>query len=139
MVVGGYSNASSWPVEMVGGPPWIFVQPASQVVTNGQTAVFSVSAAGTPPLAYQWRKNGTNLLGMTGSSLAITNVGPANAGSYDVVVSNTMGMVVSSSGALLLASPANADSFAPNLGGSVQTIAVQPDGKILVGWRKLLV
>jgi uncharacterized delta-60 repeat protein len=119
---------------MVGGPPWISAQPISQVVTNGQTAVFSVIAAGTPTLAYQWRKDGTNLPGMTGSSLAITNAGPANTGSYDVVVSNTMGMVVSSSGALLLASPANADSFAPNVGGSVQTIAVQPDGKVLVGF-----
>jgi uncharacterized delta-60 repeat protein len=135
IVVGGYGNNCSWPVEMVGGPPWIYAQPASQVVTNGQTAVFSVIAAGTPALAYQWRKNGTNLLGMTGSALAITNAGPANSGSYDVVVSNTMGMVVSSSGALLLASPAKADSFAPNVGGPVQTIAVQPDGKVLVGFN----
>ena len=134
IVVGGYNNACSWPVEMVGGPPWIIAQPASQVVTNGQTAVFSVSAAGTPTLAYQWRKNGTNLLGMTGSSMAITNAGPANTGSYDVVVSNSMGMVVSSSAALLLASPANADSFAPIVPGPVQTIAVQPDGKVLVGF-----
>lgn len=138
IVVGGYNNGCSWPVEMAGGPPWIFAQPVSQVVTNGQTVVFSVSAAGTPSLAYQWRKDGTNLPGMTGSSLAITNVGPPNAGTYDVVVSNTMGIVLSSSAALLLASPANADSFAPNVGGLVQTIAVQPDGKVLVGFGSSL-
>jgi uncharacterized delta-60 repeat protein len=134
LVVGGYYNASSWPVETVAGPPWIIAQPASQVVTNGQTAVFSVSAAGTPLLAYQWRKNGTNLLGMTGSAMTITNAGTANTGSYDVVVSNSMGTVASSVAGLFLASPANADSFAPHINGSVQTIAVQPDGKVLVGF-----
>ena len=134
MVVGGYSNASSWPVETVAGPPWIIAQPASQVVSNGQTAVFRVTAAGTPPLAYQWRKDGTILLGMTGSAMTITNAGTANTGSYDVVVSNSIGTVASSSASLLLASPANADSFAPGVVGSVQTVAVQPDGKVLVGF-----
>lgn len=134
IVVGGYSNSSSWPVEMLAGPPWIIAQPASQVVTNGQTARFSVSAAGTPPLAYQWRQNGTDLLGMTGSSITITNVGPASTGDYDVVVSNSIGTVASSSVALLLASPASADAFAPSLGGAVQTIAVQPDGRVLAAF-----
>jgi len=134
IVVGGYSNASSWPIETVAGPPWIIAQPASQVVTNGQAVVLSVTAAGTPPLVYQWRKNGTNLFGMTGSSMTITNVGTANTGIYDVVVSNSMGMVASSSTSLFLASPANADSFAPQISGSVQTVAVQPDGKVLVGF-----
>src|SRR5229473_2748645 len=40
--------------------PTITTQPASQTVTAGQTATFSVVAAGTAPLSYQWQKNGAN-------------------------------------------------------------------------------
>src|SRR5258708_30625830 len=38
--------------------PSITTQPASQTVTAGQTATFSVTASGTPPLNYHWLKNG---------------------------------------------------------------------------------
>src|SRR5579872_1197735 len=38
--------------------PSISTQPANQTVTAGQTATFSVGAAGTAPLTYQWSKNG---------------------------------------------------------------------------------
>src|SRR6266446_5072713 len=38
--------------------PSITAQPASQTVTAGQTATFSVTASGTAPLTYQWKKNG---------------------------------------------------------------------------------
>ena len=39
--------------------PTILTQPASQSVTIGKTAGFSVSATGTNPISYQWKKNGT--------------------------------------------------------------------------------
>src|SRR5256712_5659116 len=41
----------------VNTPPSITTQPASQTITAGQTATFSVTASGTAPLSYQWRKN----------------------------------------------------------------------------------
>src|SRR5271156_580187 len=49
-------------------PPSIVTQPVSQTVTVGQTAAFSVTATGTAPLSYQWRKGGTPVTGATGSN-----------------------------------------------------------------------
>ena len=56
---------------------------------------FSVTAAGTAPLGYQWRFSSVDLLAKTSSSLALTNVQMANAGDYSVVVSNAAGMITS--------------------------------------------
>ena len=46
----------------------ITTQPASQTVTAGQTATFTVTATGTAPLSYQWQKNGAAISGATSSS-----------------------------------------------------------------------
>src|SRR5262249_24340492 len=42
-------------------PPEITTQPVSQPVTAGSNVTFSVAASGPPPLAYQWKKNGTDI------------------------------------------------------------------------------
>src|SRR5207249_5801351 len=53
---------------------------------------FTVSTRGTEPLAYQWYYNQTYPLASgTNATLALTNVSPAQAGSYLVVVSNAYG------------------------------------------------
>src|SRR6185436_19171609 len=81
-------------------PPLIFTQPGNQTVTVGANTTFVVEAGGTPPLSYQWSFNGTNVNGATGSSIVLTNVQFANAGSYSVVVSNVAGTTNSSSATL---------------------------------------
>src|ERR1019366_7947729 len=48
------SEDSSNAVLSVGDPPLIIVQPTSQTVQLGAPAAFTVVAAGTAPLAYQW-------------------------------------------------------------------------------------
>ena len=48
--------------------PSISTQPANQTVTIGTTATFTVSAAGTGPFTYQWKKNGTAISGATSTS-----------------------------------------------------------------------
>ena len=55
--------------ERGGGAPTITAQPASQTVTAGQTATFSVTASGTAPLSYQWQKNAAAIAGATASQL----------------------------------------------------------------------
>jgi len=75
-------------------PPNIAAAPADQIVLPGATAQFAVVASGTSPLAYQWRLNGTNLPGATGSTLSVPAVA-ANYGAYSVVVSNLYGTTTS--------------------------------------------
>jgi hypothetical protein len=85
--------------------PRIVTQPASQTVNVGETVVFSVSASGTGPLEYQWRKNEINIGGATQQSLVISNVQSADAGVYSVRVSNSAGSAVSSNATLTVISP----------------------------------
>jgi len=68
------------------------IQPITNIATN---VTFSVMAGGSPPLRYQWRWNGTNLAGASGTALTLTNVGPAQAGNYAVLVANDGGSVTS--------------------------------------------
>lgn len=68
-------------------PTWtITTQPQSRTVVAGTNVSFNVSANGTPPLTYQWRFNGADILAATNSSLTLTNVQPVNEGAYDAVV-----------------------------------------------------
>ncbi len=71
-------------------PPLITVPPSNQVVSLGQTAVFSVTATGSPAPVYQWQFNGANLPGKTAATLTIANVQSTNVGAYTVIVSNVI-------------------------------------------------
>ena len=82
-------------------PPTITTQPANQRVTAGQTATFTVVAAGTAPLSYQWQKNGVNVTGATSASYTTPATTTSDSGStFAVVVSNTAGTVTSATATL---------------------------------------
>jgi hypothetical protein len=83
--------------------PVITSQPAGATITAGSAVTFTVTATGTAPLAYQWRKDGVALASATSSSLALSNVQSADAGSYSVVVSNGAGTITSAAAALQVA------------------------------------
>jgi PKD domain len=87
------------------GPPGIASQPTDQSVFAGQTAQFNVTATNEcgGGLTYQWQFFGTNLVGSTDANLTITNVGLANVGLYDLVVTNFAGSVTSTVAMLSLA------------------------------------
>ncbi len=89
--------------------PTITQQPTSLSVTQGATATFTVTAAGDPPLTYQWRFSGLmgNIPGATSSTLTITNAQLSDAGNYRVIVSNAAGTTNSNIATLrVLVSPA---------------------------------
>ena len=70
----------------------ITTQPASQTVTAGQTATFTVVASGSAPLSYQWQKNGTNLSGATAASYNTPVTTTADSGEqFRVIVSDSSG------------------------------------------------
>ena len=87
-------------------PPVITTQPTNQTVVVGQTATFSVSASGTPPLSYQWTFDTTNIADATNTLLILPNVQPDQVGTYAVVVSNLANAVLSSNATLTVLIPA---------------------------------
>src|SRR5437016_4454448 len=95
--------------------PSITNQPASQMVTAGQTATFSVVATGTAPLSYRWMKGGTTIPGATSSSYTTPATTSSDTGSqFTVMVSNTAGSVTSSAAALTVnAAPAPGTQLSP--------------------------
>src|SRR2546426_12371713 len=73
------------------GQPTITTQPISQNTVRGATVTFIVGATGNGPLTYQWRKSGVNISGANDADYNVNNVRPADAGSYSVVVSDSIG------------------------------------------------
>ncbi|MCX8517134.1 MAG: immunoglobulin domain-containing protein [Rhodoferax sp.] len=96
------SATSSAAILFVNVPAGIDTQPVAQSVFVGETATFSVTATGTEPLAYQWKKNGTDIKGATSSTYTTPATTNAYIGAvaYSVVVSNSAGTVTSNSATL---------------------------------------
>ena len=84
--------------------PEITSQPQSRSVVAGSSATFTVGATSTEPLFYQWRFNGTPISGANLSSYTISNAQLSDAGTYDVVVSNSAGSVTSNPATLTVTS-----------------------------------
>ena len=117
------SSAATLTVNAAPVAPSITTQPASQTVTTGQGATFTVTAAGTAPLSYQWRKNGAAISGATLSSYstpATTNAD--NGAQFTVVVTNTAGSVTSSPATLTVSAPALQITASSLPGGHIQTV-----------------
>jgi subtilisin family serine protease len=77
------------------GPPFIATQPAGVVIVEEDPFTLTVAAGGTPPLTYQWRKNGSPISGAIGTSYNVASAIKADEGSYTVLVSNAFGTATS--------------------------------------------
>jgi uncharacterized protein (TIGR02145 family) len=72
--------------------PSITTHPVLQSVMEGQTATFSVRAAGTAPLTYQWQENDTNISVATDSNYTTPATILSDSGSlFRCIVSNSAG------------------------------------------------
>jgi len=95
------SNAATLTVSAAAVAPAIVTQPASQSVTVGQSATFTVVATGTAPLTYQWLKNGTAITGATAGSYATPAAATTDNGAiFKVTVTNSIGAITSSAATL---------------------------------------
>jgi len=83
-----------YPITIVGNP-------ADESVLVGGSAMFGVGVTGNP-LNYQWLKDGNPIMGANASSYSITNVMPADAAGYSVIVSNQFNSVTSGVGHLIV-------------------------------------
>lgn len=86
-------------------PPVIITSPTNVTVSMGASAVFTVTATSVSPLNFQWRRNGSPLSGATNAMLTLNGVQLAQAGDYDVVVSNAGGSTNTAPPAVLVVTP----------------------------------
>jgi len=99
-------------------PLSISAHPQPQTALVGGSASFSVTATGTPTPTYQWRRNGLDLVGQTGSTLNLSNVQLSDTGSITVAVRNAFGTIVSNPASLTV------NPVAPTIQGPLSAFAV---------------
>lgn len=85
--------------------PVILVQPMGSTNLPNTSTNLTVTAAGDPPLTYQWSSNGVPISGATTSSLSLANTGATTSASYSVVVANALGQSVTSATTVVEFSP----------------------------------
>ena len=118
-------------------PPEITSQPQRTIVAAGQTAIFSVTATGTAPLGYQWRKSGLamsdvgQISGSTTPVLTVTSAQLADAGSYTVVISNGYGSATSTVATLTVIVPV--DSALQNATATASFLPYYPPSEAIDG------
>jgi len=129
-----------WGLSSCSGPSFS-QQPQSATRCSGQSVTFSVTAAGSGTLTYQWRKGGNDIGGATGNSYTINAVATGDIGSYDCVVTNDCGSVPSNAATLAVntgpqisGQPASQSVAA---GSSVSfTVTATGSGTLSYQWRK---
>ena len=84
---------------------------------DGDEVSLSVVASGTPPLTYQWRKDGADIAGATGSTFTIASFALGDEGNYEVVVTDFCSSTTSTAASLTR--------------GLAPTITAQPIGQVV--------
>jgi len=99
--------------------PSIVVQPQDTSVLSGGAATFTVTADGTVPLSFQWRRNGTPIVGATNATLNLSSLALADDGAaFTVVVTNAAGQATSAAATLHVQAAAGIALLAGGLGGA---------------------
>ncbi|MEO7298408.1 MAG: immunoglobulin domain-containing protein [Verrucomicrobiota bacterium] len=124
---------SAWVDQLVITPiaPSILTQPVGTNVLGGNNVAFNVSATGTPPLSYRWRKDAATIPGNVTASLALLNVTRSNSGIYSVVVTNIAGSTTSSNATLRVLVPQLLSQPMLQPDGTIMFNSVDADGGIL--------
>ncbi|MCX8155615.1 MAG: immunoglobulin domain-containing protein [Verrucomicrobiae bacterium] len=122
----GVTTALVAQVTVQPSPPTIAVQPRSSTVLVGQSVTLLLRASGSPPMAFQWYFNGAPLAGATRDMLTLSAVTLAQAGAYQVVVTNEFGAATSTVATLTvqLPPPKFIVSNALTMAGSILTVPI---------------
>ncbi|GIV55847.1 MAG: hypothetical protein KatS3mg040_0615 [Candidatus Kapaibacterium sp.] len=111
-------------------PPTITQQPPAEVrIADGETLELTVVAQGSA-LRYQWRRNGQNIPGATSSTYRKLNAQGADAGTYEVVVSNDCGSVTSRAVGVTIITSAEESALASGAMLSVEPMPVTSDAVV---------
>lgn len=84
-------------------PPAFASQLQDQTVIVGSNVTLSSVATGSDPISYQWLYNGIAIVGATNSTLQLTNIAVAVAGSYQIVAANAYGSVTNTANVVVSA------------------------------------
>ena len=111
----GQATASAPATLSVTPKPTVLGGPADQSATDGATATFSVSASGTLPLAFQWKRGGLDIPGAQGPTYTTPALAFAtdNLTQFSVVVTNGAGQVTASAPARLTVTPRGTTLIGP--------------------------
>jgi autotransporter-associated beta strand protein len=136
----GSATSSNATLTVTAVAPIITSQPAAQTVLAGTPVAFTVTATGTAPMNYQWRLNGTNISGATANTYSIAAAQASHAGTYSVVVSNSVGSTTSTNVLLKVNVPARITvqplSQSAPMGGKVTfTVTATGGAPLLYQWR----
>ncbi len=139
VVTNDYGSVTSAPARLtVAVPVTLLTGPSDQLATNGDTVLWSVTASGSQPLGYQWYFNSMTLPAGTNATLTVSNVTPAQAGSYAVIVSNPYSSATSAAAQLSVVVPALIVTGPTNVvatnGGTV-TLVVVAQGTAPLGYQ----
>ncbi len=102
---------------VTGTTPTITTQPTSLSVAVGSSASFTVAASGSGTLSYQWYKDTVAIQGATSATYSIASAATTDAGTYDCIVTNTVGSATSSAATLTVTT---------TTGETTPTITTQP-------------
>jgi len=87
-----FSKPSGFTVTPGGNmPPDVTLHPQSRTVPPGGSVIFSIIAAGTFPMEYQWQKNQLDIEAAIDSTYTIDPVNESDEGNYRCVVTNDYG------------------------------------------------
>jgi len=123
-----------------GQTPTVVAEPEDAMAVVGTSVSFAVTANGTAPLAYSWRKDdsllveGGRITGVNTARLSLTDVLASDAGRYQVVVTNSFGFVTSRSAVLAVSGRAPGQKlWAFEAAGPVRSSpAIGVDGTVYV-------
>jgi hypothetical protein len=119
-------------------PPNIVGQPQSRTVAVGASVLLSVSATGNGLLQYQWQFNGVPLPGAMGTSLSLTNLQENQSGAYRVMVTDTIGSILSDAAVVLAITRPFITAALQNqtvVAGDTVNLSVSAGGTLPLGYR----
>lgn len=127
------SRAAALTVTATAVAPTITAQPQNVSVPSGSSAMFSVTAAGAPPLVYEWHKNGA-VVGTNSSTLSFIASAADNNAQIDVKVSNASGLVTSAVAVLTVTAPTAAPLNPVRIAGGNRISYARSSAGALFSW-----